>query len=168
MGNSELISAILQAADGEIVGKIRLQKIVYLLEQAGLQSGFAFSYHHYGPYSEDVSTALTFAEIVDGAVVEGSRTTQRGFTFAAYSLAEGFSVERATVGQLGFDSARALIAKMKAETSIVIELAATIHWLKYKERVAEWRTELVRRKTTKATNEFIERALALLTDLQLA
>jgi hypothetical protein len=43
---------LIQAAGGEVVGKIRLQKEVYLLDQIGLQSGFPFEYHHYGPYSE--------------------------------------------------------------------------------------------------------------------
>jgi hypothetical protein len=31
-----LVKAVFQAADGEIVGRIRIQKIFYLLEQLGL------------------------------------------------------------------------------------------------------------------------------------
>jgi len=40
---------LLKAADGELVGKVRLQKTVYLLDQIGMGSGFTYEYHHYGP-----------------------------------------------------------------------------------------------------------------------
>lgn len=159
---SDLILAILEAADGEIVGKIRFQKVVYLLEQAGLGSGWSFSYHHYGPYSEALAGDLDFAELIDGSVREEPRTTSKGFTFTAYKILPGFVKQRETVGNLTFSDARRLVQEMKAETSIVIELAATIHWLSNKEKVSDWRTELIRRKTTKATPEFVARAENLL------
>lgn len=159
---TDLVLGVLQAADGEIVGKIRFQKVIYLLEQAGLGAGLAFSYHHYGPYSEALAGTLDFAELIDGSVVEEPRTTAKGFTFTAYKILPGFIQDRKKVGKLPFAEARRLIREMKSETSIVIELAATIHWLKFKERVADWRKELVRRKTTKATPEFVARAEVLL------
>lgn len=40
---------------GELVGKVRLQKTVYLLDQLGLNSGFSYEYHHYGRYSEELA-----------------------------------------------------------------------------------------------------------------
>ena len=49
------IPSLVVAAGGEIVGKIRLQKVVYLLDQMGLNSGFSYQYFHYGPYSEDLA-----------------------------------------------------------------------------------------------------------------
>ena len=49
------IASLVRAAGGEIVGKIRLQKMVYLLDQMGLNSGYPFEYHHYGPYSESLA-----------------------------------------------------------------------------------------------------------------
>jgi uncharacterized protein YwgA len=54
-----LVKAVFQAADGEIVGRIRIQKIFYLLEQLGMGGGIWFSYHHYGPYSEELSLAMS-------------------------------------------------------------------------------------------------------------
>ena len=48
--HTSLLAALLHAAGAEIIGAIRLQKIVYLLEQLGMGGEFWFSYHHYGPY----------------------------------------------------------------------------------------------------------------------
>lgn len=160
--NSDLILAVLQAAGGEIVGKIRFQKIVYLLEQLGLKSGLPFSYHHYGPYSEELANDIDFSQIIDGSISEEPRTTSNGFTFTAYKLMPAFSSARERVGDLDFINAQNLVSRMKSETSVVIELAATIHWLKEKEKVSDWEAELVRRKTSKATSENISRAKDLL------
>ena len=56
---SKKLQALLMEAGGQITGKVRFQKIVYLLDQLGFESGFDFEYHHYGPYSEGLSDTLT-------------------------------------------------------------------------------------------------------------
>lgn len=53
---------IVNAAGGRLVSRVRLQKIAYLLEKLGAESGFRFSYHHYGPYSRDLDNAILDAE----------------------------------------------------------------------------------------------------------
>lgn len=162
---TELIALVLKAADGEVVGKIRMQKIFYLLEQLGLDAGLQFSYHHYGPYSEDLARSLDYAELVD-AVREEPRNTSYGSTFIAYLLAKDHN-PAPTIGNIQWEKAKNLLSEMKKETSIVIELAATIHWLVKKEKVADWESELKRRKTTKAEPAFVSRAEALLEKLSL-
>ena len=57
---------------------------------------------------------------------------------------------------------------MKAEPSTVLELAATIHWLREKEKVADWRRELKMRKGAKADDARITKAEALLQKLSLS
>lgn len=161
----ELVKRTLQAADGKIVGRIRLQKIFYFLEQFGLGSGFRFSYHHYGPYSEELSGSVMRAEILDKFICEKEELTSYGAPYSVYSLAiEEPPPEK--VGELPYGKAHNLVARMKDETSVVLELAATIHWLKEKEHVADWRAELKTRKPMKATPEQTVRAEQLLTQLQ--
>ena len=44
-------------SDMEDVGKTRLQKLSYLLQESqGLPTGYPFKMHHYGPYSESLET----------------------------------------------------------------------------------------------------------------
>ena len=50
--------------DGKLVGKTRLQKTFFLLDQLGMNSGAEFSYHYYGPYSADVASAAEMATLL--------------------------------------------------------------------------------------------------------
>jgi hypothetical protein len=56
---------------------------------------------------------------------------------------------------------------MQAEPATVLELAATIDWLRSQEQVSNWRSELVRRKGAKAERSRVERAERLLHDLNM-
>jgi uncharacterized protein len=161
----ELIKQILQAANGEIVGRIRLQKIVYLLEQFGLHSNFRFSYYHYGPYSEELTRAIQHAEFLDKLICEREETTAHQTPYTVYSVPMQSEPLPKFVGSLPFEKAQRLIDTMKVETSVVIELAATIHWLKKYEKVADWRLELATRKPRKSTPENVDRAEAILRKL---
>jgi len=53
-GDMEELVRIVSAADGQLVGRTRLQKTVYLLELAGLGSGYHFGHRFHGPYSEEL------------------------------------------------------------------------------------------------------------------
>lgn len=163
---TDLISSVMKAANGEVVGKIRMQKIFYLLEQLGLNEKLSFSYHHYGPYSEDLARSLDYAEMVDNAIREEPRHTPSGSTFISYLLQKDCE-EKSNVGDINWEDAKSYVSTMKNETSVVIELAATIHWLKNKENVVDWRTELKKRKTSKAEPALVVRAESLLEKLNL-
>ena len=71
------VPGLVRAAGGEVVGKVRLQKLVYLLEQLGLISGYSFEYRHYGPYSEELADQVE-DDVVFGrltaSIVVGLRT----------------------------------------------------------------------------------------------
>jgi uncharacterized protein len=159
------ISHVLAAANGEVVGRVRLQKIIYLLEQLGLGSDFKFSYHHYGPYSEQLSVATQREEVLEKTISEEMSQSSYGGTYSVFKRVE--SKLPARVGEIDFERARELTTVMKSSDSVVLELAATIHWLKEKERIAEWRVELKSRKPGKASDQNVTRALELLGNLGL-
>ena len=167
--DSSLITDVIGASeDKKVFGKIRLQKIFYLLEQLGLNSGFSYSYHHYGPYSEDLSRALFFAEHLDKVVTESQGNTQRGNVYSVFSLSDHKYEVSSKVGKLSADNVKRLVNSLEDPTSVVIELAATIHWLRKKEEIDDWKTELKTRKTGKATDENIEKAVGLLSEIGLS
>lgn len=162
----KLVESVLQAADGSVIGRVRLQKIFYLLQQVGLSAPFRFSYYHYGPYSEDLSVALNRARDLDKTIEEEEIKSQDGF-YSVYALRDEQGTKSEMVGNLTFDKAHELVAMMKSETSTVIELAATIHWLREKEKVPDWQSELKIRKGSKADDVRIKKAVALLNKLDL-
>lgn len=161
----EMVVSAVALSGGKLVGRIRLQKVVYLLEKLGMNSGAPFEYHHYGPYSEAISDALADAkfwgkikESVDFRVADG----------APYSSFVTECEPPEAIGAMSASDARVLLQKFAGCTSTVLELAATIHWLAYVEKVADWKAEIEKRKVGKTGNGRIDQALALLKDIGLA
>jgi uncharacterized protein YwgA len=163
---TDLITTVLSAAEGEIVGRIRVQKIFYLLEQLGAETDLKFSYYHYGPYSDELSDALDCAK-ADQVLNETVHQTGEGF-YSTYHLNNASDVPPNALGKLDWTSLSNNVAAMKKRSSSVLEIAATIHWLQHKEEIQEWEKELKIRKPTKATDERIREALGLLKELGLA
>jgi uncharacterized protein len=155
------IPEIVRHADGEIAGKIRLQKIVYLLNRLDYEVGFPFEYHHYGPYSREL------AEKVEDEV-HAQTLTQN--IKRRYSDGVPYVVYRATEKTCSADDARlsAFVKKMNAYSSTVLELAATIDWLVQVENYKDWRSELQVRKGAKTAGGRTEKALELLSQLGLS
>jgi uncharacterized protein YwgA len=161
----ELLAEIIDAHGGELVGRIRLQKVIYLLDQLGLASGFEYSYHHYGPYSSEVSSALLDAE---SAGVVQDQIKFRQSDGASYSVFHSqLDRQPEKVGNLDRPATIALLGQMKAQSATVLELAATIHWLRSVERVDDWQAELVSRKGSKTGSGRQEQAVELLKSLEL-
>ena len=62
MEREEIVAVLLRAAGGQLVGRVRLQKVAYLLDRLGLNSGFQYNYGNYGPFSHDLDNAVADAE----------------------------------------------------------------------------------------------------------
>src|SRR5207253_11450822 len=127
-----------------IFGKVRLQKIVYLLDSLGMRSNYEFEYHHYGPYSAELASDVEDSTAFGDVVEETGRRASDGVPYTVFRLpAERLARE---LGHLPFEDAAAAIRKMNAHSATVLELAATIHWLVNAEEEEDWRYELRRRK----------------------
>ncbi|MBS7704739.1 hypothetical protein [Chelatococcus asaccharovorans] len=161
----DLVVGVVALSDGALVGRIRLQKVVYLLDRLGMKSDVPFEYHHYGPYSEALSDAVTDAKFWGRVEEEVSFRLNDG---APYSTFKTRSKAPETLGSLSSGDARRLLAKFAGCTSTVLELAATIHWLAFEEKVADWRAEIKVRKAGKTGNGRLEAALTLLKEVGLA
>jgi uncharacterized protein len=164
------IPSLLKAAGGEIVGKVRLQKIVYLLDQMGMNSGYSYEYHHYGPYSAELADSVD-EDVVFGQIKEISqRRASDGVPYSVFRVAHSASVAAndEMLGDISLAKARDALGSMERYSATVLELAATIHWLVNVERISNWRTELQRRKGAKVDQGRDRQALELLRELGLA
>ena len=162
----EIVVDAVALSGGSLVGRIRLQKVIYLLDQLGLNSGAPFEYHHYGPYSEAVSDAVVDAKFW-GKLEEA--TDFRKSDGAPYSTFKAQAADDVVaLGEMDADRARDLLARFAGQSSTVLELAATVHWLAFQERVADWRAEIEVRKSGKTGNGRLEKAVALLRELGIA
>lgn len=157
------VADILGAAGGRLVSRIRLQKIAYILDQLGAESGFDYSYHHYGPYSRDLDSAILDAEAF-GLVKEdyGYRKSDGARYSVFVQNAEGKEFSCLKDGYL-----RNITKRLAAENVTVLELAATAHWLAEFEKVDDWKAEIRRRKGSKTDNGRLEEATKLLAEVGL-
>jgi uncharacterized protein len=164
----DLVANTIMVADGEIVGRVRLQKVFYLLEQLGLGSGLKFSYHHYGPYSRELDQAVDAAKAFNAVKEITSYRQSDGAAFSRFVVEPAGCLANDRLGELAAPVAKSQVQAMKDVTSTVIELAATIHWLVEAEGIRDWRPELTKRKGVKSENGRADQALVLLKRLGLA
>ena len=151
------VADIVSAAGGRLVSRIRLQKIAYLLDQLGANSGFSYTYHHYGPYSRDLDSAILDAEAFSLVKEAFGRRASDG---ARYSIFH--TTQHCDFTYLQDERLRDLVKNLASENVTVLELAATAHWLKENEKVADWESEIVRRKGSKTANGRLGEAKSLL------
>lgn len=161
----DLVVGAVALSGGELVGRIRLQKVIYLLDQLGMNSGASFEYHHYGPYSEAVSDAVIDAKFWGHIKETVSFRLTDGAPYSSFSTE---TESPTTLGDMSVENARSLLIKFAGSTSTVLELAATVHWLAFVEKVPDWRAEIEVRKAGKTSNGRLEKALTLLRQIRLA
>ena len=140
---------VIATANGNLVGRTRLQKTVCLLTISGLSEGFDFSYNHYGPFSQELASVTEIAGIFAN-LTEVQNKTQWGGTYSV------FSTTAASKTQAG--SPRDLIIKIaNAADPIELELAVTAVFLAKEGIQSAWE-ETAFRKPDKIGGGRLERA----------
>jgi uncharacterized protein YwgA len=154
----EKAADIIRDAGGQVTGRTRLQKMAYLLEISGLGEGFSFEYRHYGPYSEQLTNAISSAQHL-GLVTEKEYPTSWGGFYSVFKASTD-SRENAAVQE-----ARSSILKLGVEANpVALELAATAAFLAKDGETDPW-GETARRKPEKASAQ-ISNAKSLYARLQ--
>jgi uncharacterized protein YwgA len=166
MKREEIVAAVLAAAGGQLTGRVRLQKTVYLLDQLGMSSGFSFEYHHYGPYSRELDDATSDAKAFDLIEEKKAYRQSDGASYSIFTLKNSVS-KHESFGRLSIEKTGALVHLFAGTNVTVLELAATVDWLWRSERYSDWKGEIIRRKGVKVQHGRLEKAVALLRQLDL-
>lgn len=161
----DIVIAVIAAAGGRLTGRVRLQKVVYLLDQLGLSSELRFSYHHYGPFSDDLAHSVEAAKASGTIEEELAYRQSDGIQYSVFSTIG--EADLTPFESMGRDRAQAALAKLLPASVTVLELAATAHWLWQHEKVSDWKAEIRRRKGVKTADGRLEKAIALLGELGL-
>ncbi len=168
--SADIVVNLIALNDGTLAGRTRLQKQAYLLKRCGIGFDIQFTYHRYGPYSFDLSEGLDDA-IDDERVTFEEDLGRYEVPYAIFQLKNRSSDPAACPDYFG-RSAKQLIQKITKVSGIILELAATIVFLR-----DEWDyfdkgnvtaiQETRRRKSRKATKENLKEAVELLRSLDL-
>jgi uncharacterized protein len=149
---------IVAIAGGRIVGRTRLQKIGCLLDIAGAGVGFRFTYHHYGPYSEELRIAAEDASALGLIEIDEHRAAWGGHYSIYRSSTEAAHDAPQLVRRLGQAAASA--------DSIELELAVTAAFLAKHGEKDPWQ-EVAVLKSEKATEDRLVKARSLYRTLAL-
>jgi uncharacterized protein len=160
MTTPEAVKAILECTGGRIVGKTRLQKSAYFLEAAGVGDGFDFSYHYYGPYSEDLAVAAGDAEAL-GLIQTNWESSQAGLSYAVYAAVQPKKPEKTKRTERRGE----ILQILDGYDALSLELAATAHYLAKTGYEADPWEETRKRKSIKATPDRVAKAKRLLAEL---
>jgi uncharacterized protein YwgA len=155
-------AALIKANGGRVVGKTRLQKISYLLEEMRLGVGTTFDYHNYGPFSAELAFAADDAESLGYICTEQLFGTHEvPYTvFTTNDDAPEFNDKAA-------DKRREALELMKSCSALALEIAATAVYLKLNGYPDDCWDEVERRKPLKATDDRLKRARELVDGLGL-
>ena len=165
MNGKDVVVNLIRMNGSHLVSRSRLQKGAYLLNRCGAKFELTFTYHHYGPYSSELTYGWEDAQ-AEGRIEIEEETGQHGVRYSVFRLKHS-GEDPENLGDLSADTATKLVRKMGRFSDTVLELAATIVYLRengYGERTFE---ELRMRKPLKAAGGRIERARDLLCDLGL-
>jgi uncharacterized protein YwgA len=124
----ELRAAIIHALVTRLgdVGKIKIQKLVYFLQEAyRVPLGCRFYLHYYGPYSEDVETGISNLKFMGYVSVEPDPD---GYGFHVRSISPGEDAWNQIVGSFEEKMGDA-IQKLGTMEAWKLELMATIHYV---------------------------------------
>lgn len=162
----DIVAAVVKVAGGQLTGRVRLQKTVYLLDQLGLDSGFSYEYYHYGPYSRDLDNATADAKAFGLIDEDFDHRVSDGAMYSIFKSKGDAKPE--AFGTLGRGRAEELVGLFARTNVTVLELAATVDWLWRHEASGDWRQEVTRRKGVKVQGGRLAKAVELLTAIGLS
>jgi uncharacterized protein len=146
------IANIVRDAGGQVVGRTKLQKLIYLLVASGLEQNVPFIYKHYGPYSELAADAARSASLL-GLMSEREESAAWGGLYSVYTVDQA--------PQLGESPREQLLSLGRSANAIELELAATALFLFKEEGFGDPWKETERRKPDKAAHGRLEGAKQL-------
>ncbi len=138
---SASVLALLVTETGGLEGRLRVQKLMYLLQRKGVRAlePLFFQYHHYGPFSTDVVDMLN--EGVRSRIVEEHRERDGEWEKYTYRPEENAS----RYAQKADLATRAIVAEVlqacRGAHWRTLELAATTDFLRRSEGL-DWDTAL--------------------------
>jgi len=155
-----LAAAIAAHRDRKVVGRIRLQKEIKLLQRLGFQTEYSYTLFFYGPYSEALHAEVRFLQAF-GLVSEEEKSSKQGDTYFVLTASPDAIMAETADFQRHIDL-------MQNADAVVVELAATYDMFRtMKSNHEEAMMRLRRKKGSKCDNDNDKQALELLRELGL-
>ncbi|HHW07277.1 MAG TPA: hypothetical protein GXX34_07075 [Clostridia bacterium] len=129
MNKKAFLTALLTQL-GEVNGKKSLHKLVYLARAFGLETGYSFRFHYYGPYSDALASDFEY-------LLETNQVKLLDNTKYKYGLSDTFTWKASLQGSLTTEEQgkiNKLIETFGNKTPHELELYATIYFIDHHEK----------------------------------
>ncbi len=167
MEAEDIVVSLIALHDRKVIGRTRIQKSAYLLDRCGGDFGLSFVYYHYGPYSFDLADGWANACVNKRISILERYSQRHGVPYSIFKLSKNEKLPD-RIGALSTTAARSPLKAMKEVSDIVLELAATIVFLRdqgeYGDRAVQ---ETKDRKPVKAIDVRLQDAISLIRNLGL-
>ncbi|QDI91695.1 YwgA family protein [Salicibibacter halophilus] len=145
---------------GEITGRKKFQKIVFISKKLGMPFHEKYNFHRYGPYSEELS--LRLEELQQFGFISEIKEEKAGYHQYRYQVAANGEDFLNTKGndRETFEQQKTVIEDMNACSSKFLELASTILFLEPADKEEIIKKVHTLKKTQKYSKQDIEQAYA--------
>ncbi|PKR77164.1 hypothetical protein CEY16_10500 [Halalkalibacillus sediminis] len=119
--HAKLINFFNQAE--EVVGRKRLQKMIYIMKKCDIDFSERYSFHFYGPYSEELSTRIE--ELCNLGFLDEEKEKEKGYYQYRYQLTDS-GKDFLKDAEVDTPKLSPMITKMNEQSSKFLELVSTM------------------------------------------
>ncbi|SEA71272.1 hypothetical protein SAMN05421743_107105 [Thalassobacillus cyri] len=116
------------ASSEEIVGRKKLQKIIYILKKCEVPFEERYQFHFYGPYSEELT--LRIEELCNLGFINETKEEKKNYYQYRYQLTDAGN-KFLEHYQVELPAMRERISKMKEKSSRFLELVSTMLYFEH-------------------------------------
>ncbi|WP_285767962.1 YwgA family protein [Peribacillus sp. SI8-4] len=159
--HANIINAISTA--GEISGRKKLQKIVYIAKKLSFPFHEKFQFHFYGPYSEELT--LRIEELCEMGYLNEVREKKAGYYQYCYSITDA-GQDFLSIQEVEMPALEACLLDMNEQNARFLELVSTVLYFDTLEKAEVTEKIFTLKSKQKYTLEEIDEAYAYIDQLK--
>lgn len=159
--HAKLMNAFL--VSGEIIGRKKLQKMIYIAKKVTFPFQERFQFHFYGPYSEELT--LRVEELCNMGFLDEVKEKKGGYYQYRYTLTES-GKEFLSVNEVDMPYLEDCLTDMNEQSARFLELVSTILYFDNLQREEVIEKVFTLKEKQKYTLEEIEEAYKYIEQLQ--
>ncbi|GAA0357749.1 YwgA family protein [Bacillus horti] len=159
--HSKLLYAIQQA--GQVVGRKKLQKIIYISKKCQYDFQQKYNFHFFGPYSEELS--LQIEELTNLGFIQEVKETKSGYSQYNYELSDK-GKEYLEVYPIEMERYQSFVHDLNEQSSRFLELVSTMLYFDKLEQEALFQKVAKVKAKQNYTDEEMDRAFVYIKQLR--
>ncbi|TSB44975.1 YwgA family protein [Alkalicoccobacillus porphyridii] len=148
---------------GEVIGRKKLQKMIYILKKLNVPFGEKFTFHVYGPYSEELS--LRMEELTNLGLIEELKEDKGHYYHYRYSLSDE-GTRFLKLSMINLPDLTDVTGDLNQQSSRFLELLSTLLYFDHLSGEELKQKVMSVKPKQKYTNEEFEKAIHYMSQLK--